>query len=81
VFPLARSYVSDVLLVDDKAIRQARQALWRSTRMITEPAGAVTSAALITGAYRPEPGERVALVLSGANTTLSDFQAPVAGPG
>ena len=77
VFPLTRRYVSDVLLVDDEAIRQAQQALWRSTRLITEPAGAVTSAALISGAYRPAQGERIAVVISGANTTLPDFPAPV----
>ncbi len=77
VFPLTQSYVSDVLLVDDKAIRQAQHALWCTTRLITEPAAAVTSAALITGAYRPEPGERVALVITGANTTLPDFETPV----
>jgi threonine dehydratase len=76
VFPLTESYVSDVLLVADQDIRDAQEALWRSTRLLTEPAGAVTSAALISGAYRPAPGERVALVISGANTTLSDFQAP-----
>jgi threonine dehydratase len=78
VFPLTQSYVSDVLLVADEAIRQAQHALWRSTRLIAEPAGAVTSAALIGGAYRPAPGERVAVVISGANTTLSDFQTPAA---
>jgi len=76
VFPIAESYVSDVILVDDSAIRQAQQALRRAARLITEPAGAVTTAALITGAYRPAPGERVALVLSGANITLLDFPAP-----
>jgi threonine dehydratase len=78
VFPLTQSYVSDVLLVDDTAIRQAQHALWRATRLIAEPAAAVTSAAVITGAYRPAPGERVALVITGANTTLSDFQTPAA---
>ena len=78
VFPLTQSYVSDVLLVDDEAIRQAQHALWRSARLLTEPAGAVTSAALLTGAYRPAPGERVAIVISGANTTLPDFLTPAA---
>jgi threonine dehydratase len=78
VFPLTQSYVSDILLVEDKAIRQAQHALWRTTRLITEPAAAVTSAALITGAYRPAPGERAAIVITGANTTLSDFQTPAA---
>ena len=78
VFPLTRSYVSDVLLVSDEAIRQAQHALWRSTRLITEPAAAVTSAALITGAYCPAPGERVAVMITGANTTPSDFHTPAA---
>jgi threonine dehydratase len=76
VFPLTQSYVSDVLLVSDTAIRQAQHALWRATRLVTEPAAAVTTAALITGAYRPEPGERVALVITGANTTLPGFETP-----
>jgi threonine dehydratase len=78
VFPLTQSYVSDILLVDDTAIRQAQRALWRTTRLIAEPAGAVTTAAVITGAYRPAPGERVAIVISGANTTLPDFETAVA---
>jgi threonine dehydratase len=68
VFPLTEAYVSDVLLVGDEAIRQARRALWRAARLVAEPAAAVTCAALISGAYRPAPGERVAAVTSGANT-------------
>lgn len=67
VFPLTQSHVSDVLLVADEAIRQAQQALWRATRMAVEPAAAVTIAALLASSYRPAPGERVALVISGAN--------------
>lgn len=77
VFPLTESYVSDVLLVEDEAIRRSQLALWRAARLIAEPAGAVTTAALITGAYRPEPGERVAIVISGGNVMLSDFQDQV----
>jgi threonine dehydratase len=80
VFPLTQAYVSDVVLVSDRAIREAQQALWRTTRLVAEPAGAVTIAALITGAYRPTPGERVAAVVSGANTTLADFAMPPSAP-
>jgi threonine dehydratase len=78
VFPLTKSYVSDVVLVGDAEIRRAQHALWRATRLIAEPAGAVTTAALITGAYHPEPGERVAVVITGANTTLSSLGTPAA---
>lgn len=76
VFPITQSYVDDVVLVDDDAIRTAQHALWQVTRLIAEPAAAVGIAALITGTYRPEPGERVAVVLSGANTTPTGFDTP-----
>lgn len=69
VFPITQSYVSDVVLVDDHAIRQAQHALWQNLRIITEPAAAAGIAALRTGAYQPRPGERVAVTISGANTT------------
>jgi threonine dehydratase len=31
-------------------------------------------AALLAGAYRPRPGERIAVVLSGANTDPADLR-------
>ena len=65
-------HVSDVLLVDDEAIRHAQRALWDVTRLLAEPAAVVGIAALMTGAYRAEPGERVAVVISGANTAPGD---------
>ena len=79
VFPLTQSYVSDVVLVDDEAIRQAQLLLWQTARLIAEPAAAVGLAALVTGGYRPEPGERVAVVITGANTSLTGIDTPVVG--
>ncbi len=73
VFPITQAHVSDVVLVTDDAIRRAQQALWHAVRVAVEPAAAVGVAALISGAYRPAPGERVAVVLSGANTTPDAF--------
>jgi threonine dehydratase len=72
VFPITQSYLSDVVLVDDHAIRSAQQALWQTVRLIAEPAAAVGIAALMTGAYQPQPGERLAIVITGANTTPAD---------
>ena len=71
VFPIARDYVDRVLLVEDEEIRGAQRALWESARLIAEPAAATGLAALLAGKYRPDPGERVAVVISGANTSLS----------
>ena len=67
VFPVTQAYVQDVLLVDDDAIRGAQARLWQTARIAAEPAAAVGVAALLTGAYRPAPGERVGVVISGAN--------------
>jgi threonine dehydratase len=69
VYPIAAAYVERVVLVDDGAIRHARQVLWDALRLVAEPAAAVGVAALLTGAYRPRDGERLVVVISGANTT------------
>jgi threonine dehydratase len=69
IFPIIQSYVDKVVLVDDHAITVAQRALWHTARLIAEPAAAVATAAVLTGAYRPAPGERVAVIVSGANTT------------
>jgi threonine dehydratase len=74
VFPIASAYVHDVLCVDDQTIRRAQQALWEAARLIAEPAAAVGIAALISGTYQPRPGERLAVVISGANTTSAPVQ-------
>ncbi len=55
------------LLVTDDDITQARRWLWREARVAAEPAGATALAALITGAYVPDEGERVCVVVCGGN--------------
>jgi threonine dehydratase len=71
VFPITQSYVEDVVLVDDTSILAAQQALWQALRIAAEPAASVGIAALLTGAYKPAPGEHVAVVISGANMSPS----------
>ncbi len=53
--------------VSDEAIRGAQQALWRSLRLVVEPGGAAALAALLAGAYVPAAGERVGVIVCGAN--------------
>jgi threonine dehydratase len=67
VYGICRDSVDHVALVTDDAIRAAQAALWRDWRMATEPGGAAALAALTSGAYRPRPGERVGVLLCGAN--------------
>jgi threonine dehydratase len=67
VFPITQAYVEDVVLVSDAAILAAQRALWQAARIAAEPAASVGIAALLSGAYKPAAGERVAVVISGAN--------------
>ncbi|EST33067.1 hypothetical protein N566_19710 [Streptomycetaceae bacterium MP113-05] len=64
------------VLVPDDAIVAARQSLWDDRRVAVEHAAATAYAALRTGAYRPAPGEKVCVVLCGANTDPSDLGSP-----
>ncbi|MYS85380.1 threonine/serine dehydratase [Embleya scabrispora] len=61
------------VLVPDKAIVESRQALWDNFRIVVEHAAATALAALSTGAYAPAQGEKVAVILCGANTDPGDL--------
>ncbi len=67
-FEAAQTYGVRPVLVDDEAIVAARNELWRQYYLATEHGGATAYAALLSGAYRPAAGERVAVVVCGANT-------------
>ena len=75
VFPIAKKSVTEVVLVSDDAIVRAQQELWRNLRIAAEPGGAAATAALLSGAYKPREGERIAVVVSGGNTTSVNFAA------
>jgi len=55
------------VLVSDEAITEARRWLWQQVRLAAEPAGAAALAALLSGAYVPQDGERVCVVVCGGN--------------
>ena len=69
MFPLAERWVERVALVSDEALMAAQRALWSTLRVVAEPGGAAAFAALLSGAYRPVAGERVGVLICGANTT------------
>jgi len=70
-FSIAQRYVDRVVLVSDEAILQAQRTLWDSLRLVAEPGGATATAALISGQYQAEPGERVGVLVCGANADLA----------
>jgi len=69
----AAGHISDSLLVDDDAIIDARRWLWREARIATEPGTAAAVAALRVGAYKPERGETVVVVICGGNADPADL--------
>ena len=75
-FPIVRDRVERMVLVSEDQIRDAQRALWEDVRLIVEPGGAAAFAALRSGAYRPSPGERVCVVLSGGNCDPSTVTSP-----
>ena len=73
VFPIAQRFVDRVVLVTDDAIRDAQRRLWEGIRIVAEAGAAAPMAALVSGAYVPAADERVAVLVSGANTSAVSF--------
>ena len=72
---IARRAVDHVALVADAAIGAAQRTLWREMQIAVEPGGAAAFAALASGAYRPAVGERVGVLICGANVDLDALAA------
>ena len=73
-YDLARVTNTGCVNVEDAAIAEAQHRLWSALRLVVEPAGAAALAALLSGAYRPQKGERLAVLLCGANPAVSPFE-------
>lgn len=60
-----QAYLDDIVTVDDAALVEAMRHLLDRAKLVAEPSGAITVAALLTGAVRP--GANTVAVLSGGN--------------
>lgn len=72
-YQIAKERIADALIVPDDAVVEAGRLLWDKTRMVVEPGAATAMAALTSGAYKPEDGERVAVLLCGGNAEPNWF--------
>jgi threonine dehydratase len=72
-FDVARRTDVRSVVVDDAAIVAARALLWDRWRIVVEHGAAAALAAVASGAFQPEPRERTAIVLCGANTSPTDL--------
>jgi len=72
VFPIAQRYAESVL-VTDEAIAAAQRALWNTLRIVAEPGGATSLAAVLSGRFAAPAGSRIAIVVSGGNASAVSF--------
>jgi threonine dehydratase len=72
-YPIIERYVDEIVLVDDEHIMAGMRALARDAKLIAEPAASIGIGALLAGAVKVEPHEKVCAVLSGGNWDLADL--------
>jgi threonine dehydratase len=69
-----QAYMDDVVTVEDSALRGAVRYLLDRLKIVAEPSGAITVAALREGVVRPASEGRTVAVLSGGNIEFGDLE-------
>lgn len=72
-FPIIEKYVDEIVLVEDEHIIAGMRVLAKDAKLIAEPAASIGIGALLAGAVKVRPGEKVCAVLSGGNWNLCDL--------
>ena len=78
-FDLIKTHIDKVVTVTDDDIAKAIVTLLERSKLVVEPAGAVTVAALMTGAFKPK-GRTVAVLSRGHFAPLLMKKVPGPGP-
>jgi threonine dehydratase len=78
-FAINRQFVDEVVLVDDEQIREAMRLTFRSAKLVVEPAGAASLAALMYPLRARLDGLRVGLVVCGANVDPATYAGHLLG--
>lgn len=78
-FGLCQKNVDELVLIDDDAMRRAMGLMAREVKLLTEPAGAAAAAALLGPLADRLRGQRVALIVCGANIAPDLFQRLATG--
>lgn len=77
-FPIVQKYVDDMLLVTDEAVVHAMTVLLERCKLLAEPTGAVTLAAILSGALpKKYQGKKVVALISGGNVALPQLAAEI----
>lgn len=72
-YPIIEKYVDEIVLVEDEDIIAGMRMLAKDAKLIAEPAASIGIGALLAGALKVRPDEKVCVVLSGGNWDLCDL--------
>ena len=70
-FNIAKDLLDEVVLVQEDEIAEAVLFLMENQKVVAEGSGAVTTAAILTGKYKPKENETVVLIISGGNIDVN----------
>jgi threonine dehydratase len=68
-FEIIRKNVGEILTVEEQSIIEAMRMIWERMKIIVEPSGAITLAAVLENREKFS-GKKAALILSGGNVDL-----------
>lgn len=68
-FPIIKAGVTDILTVSDEEIIQAMRYLWERMKLVVEPSGAVSLAAILKN-KEVFKGKKIGIIISGGNVDL-----------
>ena len=70
-FNIAKDLIDEVVLVQEDEIAEAVLFLMENQKVVAEGSGVVTTAAILSGKYKPKENENVVLIISGGNIDVN----------
>lgn len=70
-FSIVKDLVDEVVLVEEDEIAEGLLFLMENQKVVAEGSGSVTTAALLSGKYKPKAGENVVCIISGGNIDVN----------
>lgn len=71
-FSYVKKYVDDIVLVTDEMVKKAAALLFKHTKLVVEPSGAVGIAAIMSGKVKTE-NQKIVALLTGGNVSKELF--------
>lgn len=70
-FEIVKDLVDEVILVEEDEIAEGLLFLMENQKVVAEGSGAVTTAALLSGKYKPRANENIVCIISGGNIDVN----------